>query len=76
MISQKCSSITSSRNFPEAISKTRAASITKVGVAMAAMALYEDGTISLDGSIGTYWGVTVKNPYYPDDPVSVRSWIS
>ena len=56
--------------------KTRAASITKVGVAMAAMALYEDGTISLDESIGTYWGVTVKNPYYPDDPVSVRALLT
>lgn len=56
--------------------KTRIASITKVGVGLAAMALYEDGVISLDESIGTYWGVTAKNPYYPDDPVTIRSLLT
>ena len=56
--------------------KTRIASITKVGVGLAAMALYEDGVIDLDGSIGTYWGVSVKNPYYPSDPVSIRALLT
>lgn len=56
--------------------KTRIASITKVGVALAAMALYEDGVIGLDESIGTYWGVSARNPYYPDDPVSVRTLLT
>lgn len=56
--------------------KTRIASITKVGVGLAAMALYEDGLIDLDGSIGTYWGVGARNPYYPDDPVSVRTLLT
>lgn len=56
--------------------KTRIASITKVGVGLAAMALYEDGVIDLDGSIGTYWGVSARNPYYPDDPVSVRALLT
>lgn len=56
--------------------KTRIASITKVGVGLAAMALYEDGVIDLDGSIGTYWGVSAKNPYYPGDPVSIRTLLT
>lgn len=56
--------------------KTRIASITKVGVGLAAMALYEDGVIDLDESIGTYWGVDAKNPYYPNDPVSVRTLLT
>ena len=53
--------------------KIRTASLTKVGVGMAAMILYEDGVIDLDESIGTYWGVQTKNPYYPEDPVTIRS---
>lgn len=53
--------------------KIRTASLTKVGVGIAAMILYEDGVIDLDESIGTYWGVQTKNPYYPDDPVTIRS---
>lgn len=56
--------------------KTRIASITKVEVGLAAMALYEDGVIDLDGSIGTYWGVSAKNPYYPGDPVSIRTLLT
>lgn len=56
--------------------KTRIASITKVGVGLAAMALYEDGVIDLDESIGTYWGVSARNPYYPNDPVSVRALLT
>lgn len=56
--------------------KTRIASITKVGVGLAAMALYEDGVIGLDESIGTYWGVSARNPYYPNDPVSVRALLT
>ena len=53
--------------------KIRTASLTKVGVGVAAMILYEDGVIDLDESIGTYWDVQTENPYYPDDPVTIRS---
>ncbi len=56
--------------------KTRIASITKVGVGLAAMALYEDGVADLDQSIGAYWGVSAKNPYYPDDPVTIRTLLT
>lgn len=56
--------------------KIRIASLTKVGVGIAAMVLYEDGVIDLDESIGTYWGVQTKNPYYPDSPVTIRSLLT
>lgn len=56
--------------------KIRSASITKVAVGMAAMILNEDGVIDLDESIGTYWGVTAKNPSHPDIPVSIRTLLS
>lgn len=53
--------------------KIRAASISKVVLGMTAMLLREQGTVSLDESIGTYWGFPVKNPAYPDTPVTIRS---
>ena len=56
--------------------KMRVASISKVAVGMAAMALRDDGVIDLDETIGTYWGCKVQNPYYPDKPVTVRNLLS
>lgn len=56
--------------------KIRVASITKVGVGLAAMILREDGVVNLDESIGTYWGVTARNPAYPNDPITIRSLLS
>lgn len=52
--------------------KIRIASISKVMVGMAAMILREEGTVDLDESIGTYWGFPVKNPYYPENPITIR----
>ncbi|MDE7221341.1 MAG: serine hydrolase [Oscillospiraceae bacterium] len=56
--------------------KIRSASITKVAVGIAAMILREEGIVSLDESIGSYWGVAARNPSYPDDPVSIRTLLS
>lgn len=56
--------------------KMRVASISKVAVGMAAMALRDDGVIDLDETIGTYWGCKVRNPYYPDKPVTVRNLLN
>ncbi len=53
--------------------KMRVASLSKVAVGLAAMALDEEGTVDLDESIGEYWGFQVKNPKYPDTPVSIRT---
>lgn len=56
--------------------KIRVASITKVAVAMNAMAAVEHGKLALDTPIGTYWGVDAVNPHYPDDPVTARTILS
>lgn len=56
--------------------KIRIASLTKAGVGIAAMVLYEDGVIDLDESIGAYWDVETRNPYFPDDPVTVRTLLT
>jgi len=56
--------------------KLRVASISKVAVGLTAMLLREQGVIDLDESIGTYWGLDVKNPNYPDYPVSIRSLLT
>lgn len=56
--------------------KIRVASITKVAVAMNAMAAVEHGVFSLEEPIGTYWGVDAVNPHYPDDPVTALTILS
>lgn len=56
--------------------KLRVASISKVAVGMGAMLLRQHGALDLDESLGTYWGFTIRNPYFPDDPVTVRTLLS
>lgn len=56
-----------------ALHKMRVASISKVVIGMEAMRLREQGILDLDAPMGTYWGVSMKNPYYPNDPVTIRS---
>ena len=56
--------------------KMRIASISKVVIGMEAMLLREQGVIDLDAPIGTYWGVTMRNPRYPDDPVTIRNLLN
>jgi len=56
--------------------KLRVASISKVAVGLTAMLLREQGVIDLDESIGTYWGMDVKNPNHPDTPVTIRSLLT
>ena len=56
--------------------KLRIASLSKVIVAMNALALAEDGKLDLDGSIGQYWNCQAVNRACPDVPVSVRSILS
>lgn len=56
--------------------KMRVASISKVIVAMNALRMVDEGIISLDESIGTYWGFPVYNSRYPEDPITFRSILS
>lgn len=53
--------------------KMRVASLSKVVVGMAAMALNEQGTVDLDAEVGSYWGVPGRNPAFPEVPMTLRS---
>ena len=52
--------------------KIRVASISKVVVAMAAFKMYDDGLIDIDEDISVYWGTEIRNPQYPDMPITIR----
>ena len=52
--------------------KYRFASLTKTVVAICAMKLVETGMLDLDEDISTYLGYTVRNPDYPDIPITSR----
>ncbi len=56
--------------------KIRVASITKVAVGMAAMHLWDQGTVDLDADISGYWGCRFQNPQYPDTPITLRALLS
>lgn len=56
--------------------KLRVASISKVAVGIAAMRLRQQGLLDLDEPIGTYWGFSIGNPYFPNDPVTIRTILS
>ena len=50
--------------------KIRIASISKVVIAMCAMAMAEDGLIDLDAPISDYWGKGAVNPYSKSQPTA------
>ena len=50
--------------------KIRIASISKVVIAMCAMAMAEDGLIDLDAPISDYWGKGAANPYSKGQPTA------
>ncbi|MBY0282522.1 MAG: beta-lactamase family protein [Sphingomonas sp.] len=54
----------------------RVASISKLAVALAVMRLVERGTLDLDRDVSTYLGWTLRNPAYPDAPVTLRRLLS
>ena len=56
--------------------KIRIASISKVAVGITAQLLREEGIIDLDQNISDYWGVTVKNPKYPNIPITIRGMLT
>ena len=54
----------------------RIASITKFVTAVGLMTLYDQGRLDLDRDISDYLGFTVRNPAYPDTPVTARMLLS
>ena len=50
----------------------RMASVSKVVVATAVLMLYDKGLVDLDEDISKYLGYTVRNPYFPDDIITIK----
>ncbi len=52
------------------------ASITKTVVGTALMQLYEQGLFSLDDDVNQYLPFELRNPSFPDDPITIRMLLS
>ena len=54
----------------------RVASISKLVVAMAVMRLVEDGVLDLDADVAETLGWRIRNPAFPDKPITLRLLLS
>ena len=54
----------------------RVASISKMFTATAVMQLYEQGLCSLDEDISNILGFEIRNPHFPDQPITIRMLLS
>jgi CubicO group peptidase (beta-lactamase class C family) len=57
-------------------SPVRIASISKLVVALGVMRLVEQGRLDLDRDVSDYLGWTLRNPAFPDRPISLRLLLS
>ncbi len=54
----------------------RIASISKLIVTLGVMRLVEEGKLALDTDISDYVGYKLRNPHFPDDPITLRMLLS
>ena len=54
----------------------RVASVSKLVVAMAVMRLVEAGTLDLDRDVSDWLGYRLRNPTFPDTPITLRLLLS
>lgn len=54
----------------------RIASVSKLVSAIHVMQMVEQGKLSLDEDISTYFGYTIRNPEYPGVPITLRQLMS
>ena len=54
----------------------RVASISKVVTALGVMRLVEEGKLDLDEDVSKYLGARVRNPHFPEVPVTLRTLLS
>jgi CubicO group peptidase (beta-lactamase class C family) len=50
----------------------RIASVSKLVTALGAMKLVEQGRLALDADVGDYLGYRLRNPHFPDQPITLR----
>ena len=53
--------------------KIRIASISKVVLSMIGFSLRDEGVVTLENSIGDYWGFEIKNSAYPNHTISLSN---
>jgi CubicO group peptidase (beta-lactamase class C family) len=62
-----------SNNKPaNALTLYRIASISKLVTTLGVLRLIEDGKLALDRDVSDYLGYRLRNPYFPDDPLTLR----
>lgn len=64
---------------PEALRrdhKVRVASISKLLVAIGVMRLVEEGRLDLDTDVSTYLGWSLRNPAFPERPITIRQLLT
>src|SRR6187399_2237515 len=54
----------------------RVASISKLVVALGAMRMVEAGTLDLDRDVSDWLGWPLRNPAFPDTPITLRQLLS
>jgi CubicO group peptidase (beta-lactamase class C family) len=54
----------------------RIASLSKTVTAAAAMKLYEQGIVQLDADVNNYLGFSLRNPNFPNSPITLRMLLS
>ncbi len=54
----------------------RVASISKVVTAVAVMMLVEQGLLGLDDDINKHFGYSIRNPHFPNKPITIRQLLS
>jgi CubicO group peptidase (beta-lactamase class C family) len=54
----------------------RIASISKMVTALGTMKLVEQGRLSLDADVSDYLGYRLRNPHFPDQPITLRMLMS
>lgn len=56
--------------------KFRAASVSKMATAFAALSLAQEGAVDLDTDISEYYGFSLRNPSYPSAPITLRQLLA
>ena len=56
----------------DAATMFRIASLSKLVTAIGAMKLVEQGRLALDADVSDYLGYRLRNPHFPDHPISLR----